>query len=1265
MSDPEAGDSEGAENPEPEDDAHLSSLPNTSSTDHRDALINQADTPRENDGEDEALARAEAPAQACEPESDLSESQQNGGEPLCLSDESRAESELSESQQNGSSDCGAGEAETVACAENSTTDAVCNKDGALQEGKNDQQLCQGGQLTPESDTCDNSGSASKDAGEAEGAHSVAEVSGPANSSPLHVQQNQSSGCDARDQPVNRGVNRGSTTDSSDQEESPPEDELFAAAPHPGAPPEDEQFVAEACPAATENSAPTEDELLSVVNSPANAHNNTGEDGGENVSMNGASSNLSVCCANMQQEEIPSPDSNVSTEAESSTSQADANSYGRLVPETQPSPQNDREEASKLPDKDSDQIPECDRGQSPRSSPSCRSPAAPENSTHAASSAQSAPRISSTIEQHAHSDEGLHVPSQASRPFNTEAPSETVNKKQQGAGDSSSDCDSNSAAASVQDEMSSQTTNSAQATITAAAAQGDASSKKLSFLDDDSDDEDLLTELDAELHLRCSPRRQQNEPVRLPLNGLKDFDPKHSELCKRFEEQLLQLQETVLQREREINRLKDEKNRQRQVSQEVITERDRLKAQLAAVQDRNPDDLYIPQIKELEYTITKQQAEIRQLKEKLTSHDSAAKRAINTLQSELKARMDQITKAYEETCREKDQMVVMFAQAETKNIEAKCAADKLESRVRDLLKEKEFNNNKTRAAVVEKQKAVLELQAKTGEVGALKKEMEKVKEEMQSMEYRVKWFQNKLKTELESHKETKTNLDKTTAKLKEAREETEMIRRDCQAIVKTYQESEEVRSNSLDKELKIKQTELMMKVKEKSETEEIHLRTKRELESLKSQHKDAVEELKTLKDKVQCLEEERLQAEQVQNKYQTIIQNQKSDNAGLSKQVTDHQTLKEDFSRAQEMIKTLDHEMSELKLNNRDLQKDIEGCQARESKMLTLQSELSRTNALLRSENTNLNNKVATLSGETQKMKMDIQDLETRCRNLTDEFEEEQQKRQEETSTLTAQLEVRTKESEDYKQKWEDEIDSNKTWKRKHANNVKDLTRQLQHAKKRLEAYENGSGNGERDANSMGSRTNSNGSLNSIDNSAQHNTVHHGGHQHNHHPPNAQSRGPSQEPEFPVITEQVEVDKQMLIERIVRLQRSLARKNEKLEFLEEHIQQLVLEIKKKNRIIQNYVVREESGTLASDVMDANKALLARKGGIMASVYSQHQQDGTMTMDLSLEINKKLQAVLEDTLLKNMTLKENLDTLGAEIARLSQENRRLQLHLQGVH
>lgn len=51
----------------------------------------------------------------------------------------------------------------------------------------------------------------------------------------------------------------------------------------------------------------------------------------------------------------------------------------------------------------------------------------------------------------------------------------------------------------------------------------------------------------------------------------------------------------------------------------------------------------------------------------------------------------------------------------------------------------------------------------------------------------------------------------------------------------------------------------------------------------------------------------------------------------------------------------------------------------------------------------------------------------------------------------------------------------------------------------------------------------------------------------------------------------------------------------------------------------------------------QAELARHGGIMASVYNQRVSDDNMTLELSLEINQKLQAVLEDALFKNITLK----------------------------
>ena len=53
--------------------------------------------------------------------------------------------------------------------------------------------------------------------------------------------------------------------------------------------------------------------------------------------------------------------------------------------------------------------------------------------------------------------------------------------------------------------------------------------------------------------------------------------------------------------------------------------------------------------------------------------------------------------------------------------------------------------------------------------------------------------------------------------------------------------------------------------------------------------------------------------------------------------------------------------------------------------------------------------------------------------------------------------------------------------------------------------------------------------------------------------------------------------------------------------------------------------------------AAQAQMSRKGGIMASVYSSHNLDEGMTIGLSLEINRKLQALLEDTLLKNIKLK----------------------------
>merc|ERR1712115_48321 len=104
-------------------------------------------------------------------------------------------------------------------------------------------------------------------------------------------------------------------------------------------------------------------------------------------------------------------------------------------------------------------------------------------------------------------------------------------------------------------------------------------------------------------------------------------------------------------------------------------------------------------------------------------------------------------------------------------------------------------------------------------------------------------------------------------------------------------------------------------------------------------------------------------------------------------------------------------------------------------------------------------------------------------------------------------------------------------------------------------------------------------------------------------------------------------------------------------MEEHVGTMVEEMKKKNKLLQNLMLKQDVGTLATTDMDDNKKRASEHTGIMSSLYSSKANDSGMTIELSLEINKKLQAVLEDTLLKNITLKENINTLGKEIAIMS--------------
>uniref|UniRef100_A0A8I3SCQ6 Coiled-coil domain containing 186 n=1 Tax=Canis lupus familiaris TaxID=9615 RepID=A0A8I3SCQ6_CANLF len=632
----------------------------------------------------------------------------------------------------------------------------------------------------------------------------------------------------------------------------------------------------------------------------------------------------------------------------------------------------------------------------------------------------------------------------------------------------------------------------------------------------------------------------------------------------------------------------------------------------------------------------QEHTIKKLIKENKKHQELILDIFQQLHKEMAHRMEQANKKCEEARQEKEAMVMKYVRGEKESLDLRKEKEILERKLRDANKESEKNTNKIKQLSQEKGRLHQLYETKESETTRLTREIDKLKEDINSHVIKVKWAQNKLKAEMDSHKETKDKLKETTTKLTQAKEEADQIRKNCQDMIKTYQESEEIKSNELDAKLRVTKGELEKQMQEKSDQLEMHHAKIKELEDLKRTFKEGMDELRTLRTKVKCLEDERLRTEDELSKYKEIINRQKAEIQNLLDKVKIVDQIQEQHQRGKQEIENLKEEVESLNSLINDLQKDIEGSRKRESELLLFTEKLTSKNAQLQSESNSLQSQFDKLSCSESQLQSQCEQMKQTNTNLESRLLKEEELRKEEVQTLQAELTCRQTEVKALSTQVEELKDELVTQRRKHASSVKDLTKQLQQARRKLDQIENGSY--DKEVSSMGSRSSSSGSLNARS--------------------GTEDRSPENTGSSVAVDNFPEVDKAMLIERIVRLQKAHARKNEKIEFMEDHIKQLVEEIRKKTKIIQSYILREESGTLSSEASDFNKVHLSRRGGIMASLYTSHPADSGLTLDLSLEINRKLQAVLEDTLLKNITLKENLQTLGTEIERLIKHQHELE-------
>lgn len=679
------------------------------------------------------------------------------------------------------------------------------------------------------------------------------------------------------------------------------------------------------------------------------------------------------------------------------------------------------------------------------------------------------------------------------------------------------------------------------------------------------------------------------------------------------------------------------------------------------------------VERLEQSNTQLQQQLTLLNEKTSAREAESQRLLAQTRAELLSKNEKLCKQLEAVTKEKDGMVVRYATSEKEVILARKALEDMEKKYREVLKERDQHFSRVRSLNNERVRLCANLDTKLADMAKLQKEQERLKEELSSRDIKIKWAQNKLKTEVDAHKETQAKLEQSQLRLRDLREEAEQVRRDCQEMIRRYQEAEEIKSVSLDHQLKEKLSELEEQKMEKESQQEVYHVMKQELESFKRKHKMSIDENNGLTMKIHNLEKERLEYEQTLSKLKEKLNSLKQEIVDLNGKLDEKRNVELQLEREREKVAASQQEVERLRQSAAEMQADMEACHLKEGELLEFTERLTTKSVQLQSEHSLLELKAQNLEEQNGKLTQEIAQLKKQNRDLASSLEFEQKQRLQETQLLARKLAEKAKTIEKLTTQVEDAENEQRVMKRRHISSIKELSRELQLTKKRLEQQlqqqqpqlpEAAQGSPRQGAGvplSLGSRTSSTASLETLGSGPSQAACNHptvtfvnaGRPSVPGSPSGASSHGSPERVAAVVAPAQLELDKQMLVERIVRLQKNLARRNDKIDFLEEHIKQLLLEMKKKSKIIQNYITREEAGALVPTSMDCNKAEISKKGGIMASVYNSHAVDTTMTLELSLEINQKLQAVLEDTLLKNITLKENINTLGEEIARLSKD------------
>merc|ERR1719348_2472541 len=647
------------------------------------------------------------------------------------------------------------------------------------------------------------------------------------------------------------------------------------------------------------------------------------------------------------------------------------------------------------------------------------------------------------------------------------------------------------------------------------------------------------------------------------------------------------------------------------------------------------------IEMLRREVTKKEEELHAMEKELQSTKSSLETRYKLLNDETSKRINDLKKAFDHANKDKESMVIKYAMGEKDILIAKRGRDEYEKRLKEALKDNDSFQYKIKTLGTDRTRLKGFVKRVDRKQTKQKKEVEKLKDELKLSEAKLTLANDKLKVEAESHQNTKESLDRTFKELLEVQGSIDDIKKEYSDLISKAKMEEES-----------KRKKEMIQEKEQSVKLMIDSAAAAELETLKTKYKEAIDENNHLSVKVQNNEKDLLTYESNLSELKETLAKQKSEIVDLYSKCAELESLKLQLASETEKVVSRDAEVTRLRTEATDLLSDMAACRRKEGELLQFTQKLTDKNVNLQSEFGCVESRAADLEEKHSKIVISYQETESRLSEVVQLLDIERSKRKEETELLAKKLAEKVKALETASQSVVDANNEVDVVRRQNQARVRELSKELSSVKKRLEVAERDSGQ-EREGSpgqlSVSSRCSSSSSISRDcdvsreQNSDQHMVM---------MVTRTSDNGVHQELS-PTMTLAPADTQQLLVEKIVKLQKNCARRQEKLDILEEHVSQLMNEIKKKNRIIQSYVMNIEPGALITEESDIHKAKVATSQGIMSSLYNSKVTEGGMTLELSLEINKKLQAVLEDTLLKNITLKDNLSTLGEEVSKMAME------------